>query len=284
MRPSGESNSTTDVIWQDQKILVTALTMSHTDGVAIPCSFAIPYSCEPTSLDTIGFSRSTSSDPDEIISIYWQLSVDMKDPLDARAVTFDIPVFKTESSSPNYREDKPADAPFVEPVDVTALLDSLPLERETSTSGQRLRFTMFRGRDFVLMLLFTLALALGVWAIFRSVSMPIAFFAAFVPAGLLIFSCGALVQALTWKAEIEITPEATTFTAGYFRSRRRYEYPRGKLPRLELHVEMHRQSGSTYCVRMVPAQGSPCDLVKRLDGKQKATAVRDWLMKELTKG
>jgi hypothetical protein len=133
------------------------------------------------------------------------------------------------------------------------------------------------------MLVFTLAVTLGVWAIFRYVSMPIALFAAFFPGALAIFSYVALVQGLTWKAEIEITANTTTFTAGYIWSRRRYEFPRGKLPRLECREEMRRQSGSTYSVRMVPAEGPPCDLVKRLDGKQNATAVRDWLMKELWK-
>jgi hypothetical protein len=281
MYPSGDRESTTDVNWQDQKILVTAPSMSRPDGVAIPCSFAIPNSCEPTSLDTIGFSSSPGSDPDEHISIYWQLSVGMKDPLDLREVTFEIPVFRTETSSPNYSEDVAAVAPYIEPVEVNALLESIPLEREYSASGQRLRFRMFRRRDFLLLLVFTLAVTLGVWAIFRYVSMPIAFFAAFLPGALAIFSYVALVQSLTWQAEIEITADATTFTAGYIWSRRRYEFPRGKLPRLECRTEIRRQSGSTYAVRMVPAQGPPCDLVKRLDGKQKATAVRDWLMKEL---
>ncbi len=172
----------------------------------------------------------------------------------------------------------------MEPVDADALVDSIPLRREYSASGQCLRFSMFRGRDFLLLLAFTLAVTLGVGAIFRYVSMPIALFAAFLPGALAMFGCVALVQGLTWTAEIEITANATTFTAGYAWSRRRYEYPRGKLPRLELHAEMRRQSGSTYSVRMVPAEGPPCDLVRRLDGKQTATAVRDWLMKELRKG
>jgi hypothetical protein len=282
MDPSGDRESTTDVIWQDQRILVTALAMSRPDGVAIPCSFAIPYGCEPTSLDTIGFSSAPASD--EHISFHWQLSVGMKDPLDLREATFEIPVFRTESSSPDYREDRPAEAPHLEPVDVSALLESIPLEREYTPAGERLRFTMFRRRDFALLLVLALAVTLGTWAIFRYVSMPIALFAAFLPGAFVIFSFGALIQGLTWQAEIEITPTATTFTAGYIWSRRRYEYPRGRLPRLECHVEMHRQSGSTYCVRMVPAEGPPCELVRRIEGKQNATAVRDWLMKELWKG
>src|SRR5262249_60661645 len=95
MRPSRDTHSVTDTIWQDQKILVTALSMSRPNGVAIPCSFAIPFSCEPTSLDTIGFSSSPDSDPDEHVSIHWELSVRMKDPLDLRQATFQVPVFRT---------------------------------------------------------------------------------------------------------------------------------------------------------------------------------------------
>jgi hypothetical protein len=283
MRPSGDRHTVTDTIWQDQKTLVTALSMSRPNGVAIPCSFAIPFSCEPTSLDTIGFSSSPDSDPDEHVSIHWELSVGMKDPLDVRGATFEIPVFRTEDSSPNYREDVAIDAPFLETVDVDGILESLPLQREYSASGELLRFSLMRRRDFVLFLLFTLAVTLGVWAIFWYVSMPGALFAAFLPVVLAIACYKTLVEALTWKAEIEITANGTTFTAGYIWSRRRYEFPRGRLPRLECREEMRRQSGSTYAVRMVPAEGPPCDLVKRLDGKQNATAVRDWLMNELWK-
>jgi hypothetical protein len=271
------------VIWQDQKILVTALSMVRPDGVAVPCSFAIPFSCEPTSLDTIGFSRSPGSDPDEQVSIQWELSVGMKDPLDARGVTFAIPVFRTASSSQAYKEDVAVDAPYLEPVDADALLESLPLRRESSTSGERLRISFMRKRDFLFMVVFTLAVTLGVWAIFRYVSLPGALIAALLPVVLAIACYKTLVEALTWKAEIEITAKATTFTAGYLWSRRRYEFARGRLPRLECQPEFQTLSRSTYCVRLIPAEGPPCILAKRLDGKQNATALRDWLMKELWK-
>jgi hypothetical protein len=283
MYPSGDSHSTTDTIWQDQKILVTALSMVRPNGVAIPCSFAIPFSCEPTSLDTIGFSSSPDSDPNEHVSIHWQLSVGMKDPLDVRAATFEIPVFRTESSSLAYKEDVAVDALYLEPVDVDALLESIPFRRESSMSGERLRFSLMRKRDFFLLLVFTLAVTLGVLAIFRYVSLPGALFGALLPVVLAIACYKTLVEGLTWNADIEITAKATTFTAGYIWSRRRYEFARGRLPRLECHPEFRRLSGSTYCLRMIPAEDSPCIIVKRLDGKQNAVAVRDWLMKELWK-
>ena len=283
MYPSGDSHSTTDTIWLDQKILVTALSMSRPNGVAIPCSFAIPFWCEPASLDTIGFSSSRDSHPDEHVSIHWELSVGMKDPVDVRQVTFEVPVFQTEDSSPVYKDDGAVDSLYLDTVDVDALLETIPFQRESSFSGERLRFSFMRTRDFLLMLLFTSAVTVGVWAIFRYVSLPGAFFAALIPIALAIDCYKTLVEALTWKAEIEITAKATTFTAGYVWSRRQYEFPRGRLPRLECHPEFRRQSGNTYCLRLIPAEGLPCILVKRLDGKQNAVAVRDWLMKELWK-
>ena len=284
MRPSGDLQSTTDTIWQDQKNLVTAPSMSQPDGIAIPCFFAIPFSCEPTTLDTIGFSNSPDSDPDDHVSIHWQLSVGMKDPIDVHEATFEIPVFKTESSSPDYKEDVAVDAPFLEQVDVGTLLESIPFRRESSMSGERWTFWLMRNRDFVLMVIVTLAVMLGIWAIFRYVSLPGAFFAAFLPVVLAIACFKTLVEALTWKTEIEVTAKATAFTTGFVWSRRRVEYPRGELPPLECHPEFRRQSATTYCLRLVPAKGPPCTLVKRLDGKQNATAVRDWLTKELSKG
>jgi hypothetical protein len=113
--------------------------------------------------------------------------------------------------------------------------------------------------------------------------MPGALFAALIPGFLALAGYKVLVEWLTWKADIEIGPSAITFKLGYIWSRRRYEYPRGKRPRLECHQEFRRQSGSSYSVRMVPAEGSACDIIRRLDGQQNAIAVRDWLMKELWK-
>jgi hypothetical protein len=283
MYPSGDRHSTTDTIWQDQKILVTALSMARPNGVAIPCSFAIPFSCEPTSLDTIGFSSSPDADPDKHVSIHWQLSVGMKDPVDVHEATFEIPVFRTESSSPAYKEESAVDAPYSEPVDVVALLESMPFRRESSLSGELLHFSLMRTRDFLLLLVFTLAVTLGVLAIFRFVSLPGALIAALLPVVLAIACYKTLVEGLTWNADIEITAKATTFTAGFIWSKRQYEFPRGRLPLLECQPEFRRQSGSTYCLRMIPAGGSPCTIVKRLEGKQTAVAVRDWLMKELQK-
>lgn len=283
MYPSRDSYFQTDTIWQDQKILVTALPMARSNGVAIPCSFAIPFSCEPTSLDTIGFSSSPDPDPGKHISIHWQLSIGLKDAADLREATFEIPVFRTENSSPGYKEVTAADVPYLEPVDVDALLESIPLQRMSSMSGNRLRFSLLRKRDFLLLLVFALAVTLGVLAIFRYVSLPGALFAALLPVVLAVACFKTLVEGLTWNAEIEITAKTTTFTAGYVWSRRRYQYPRGRLPRLECHVEVRRQSGSTYCLRMIPVDGSPVIIVKRLDGKQNADAVRDWLIQELGK-
>jgi hypothetical protein len=276
-----ESHSVTETIWQDQKILVKSTTMDRPNAVAIPCSFAIPYSCEPTSLKSLASSRSWGREQDAFEEIYWRLSVRLNDAADLHQVTFDIPVFKTKSSSPDYREDVSIDAPYLAPVDISALIKSIPLTREYSPSGERLRFSLFRKRDFLGLLACALAFSLGVWAIFRFMSLTGAFFAAFVPAFLAIVSYAALVRGLTWKADIEITADKTTFTAGYIWSRRRYEFARGKHPVLDCHAEDRRESGTLYCVRLVPGIGRPCDIIKRLDGKRNAVAVRNWLVMQL---
>jgi len=276
-----DADSVTETIWQDQKILLKSLPMDRPNAVAIPCYFAIPFSCEPTSLNTITFSPSPDSEQDKVVSIHWQLSVGMKDTLDVPQATFEVPVFRTESSSRSYKEDVAVDAPYLEPVDLNALLESIAFQREYTASGERLRFSFFRTRNFFLVLAFALAVSLGVWAIFYYVSMPLALFAGMIPGALALMSCWILWEWLTWKAEIEITADATTFTAGHIWSRRRYKFRRGKHVPLECHVEFHRENGSSYCVRLVPVQGPPCAIVRRLDGKQNAVAVRDWLVKQL---
>jgi hypothetical protein len=232
-------------------------------------------------LDTIGFSSSPDPDPDEHVSIHWHLSVGMKDPADLRQASFEVPVFRTETSSPYYQEDTTVDAPYLEPVDIKELLAKLPLRVEESAASKRLTIAMMRTRDLLFMVLFTLGVAFGVWAIFYYVSLPGAFFAAFLPVMLALACFKTLVEALTWRADIEITAQALTFTAGFIWLRRRHEFRRGKLPTLECHPEFRRESGSTYCLRLVPENGPRCVIAKRLRDKQTAMAFRDWLMKEL---
>jgi hypothetical protein len=203
----------------------------------------------------------------------------MKDTLDPRQVAFEVPVFRTQSRSPDDQEDLAADADYLEPVDIDSLLASIPLQRSYTASGERLRFSLFRTREFVVGLALTAAISLGVWAIFRYVSMPLAIFAAFLP-GVIAFSAyWTLFKALTWNAEIEITPKTTTFTAGYIWSRRRYEFLTGQKVPLECRAEQYREDRSVYCVCLVPGNDRPCDIVMRLDGEQNAVALRDWLVK-----
>jgi hypothetical protein len=273
LRPSGDTSFHTDTIWQSQKILLTTQSMLRPDSVAVPCSFAIPKSCEPTSVN----SKTDSEGDSE--SFRWELSVRMKDTADLREAAFEVPVFRTQSRSPDDQEDLAADAADLEPVDVDALLASIPLQRKYLASGERLRFSLFRTRDFVLLLAFTVAVSPAVWAIFHYVSMPLAFFAASLPAAIAFSGYWTLVQALTWKADIEITPKTTRFTAGYIWSRRRYEFLTGQKVPLECRAEQYREDRSVYCVCLVPGNGPPCDIVKRLDGEQNALALRDWLVK-----
>jgi hypothetical protein len=271
----------TETIWQDQKILIKSMPMDRPDAVAIPCSFAIPYSCAPTSLNSLAPRRAPNERQDGFESTYWQLSVRLNHAADLHQVTFDIPVFKTKSSSPAYREDVSIDAPFLAPVDIGALIESIPFEREFSASGERLRFSLFRKRDFVGLLATALVFSLGVWAIFRYVPLPVALFAAFIPALFAILCYGTLVRGLAWQADIEMNADKTTFTAGFLWSRRRYEFARGKHPVLDCHAGDRRESGTLYCVRLVPEIGRPCDIIKRLDGKRNAVAARNWLVMQL---
>jgi hypothetical protein len=272
---SGDTSLQESTDWQSQKILLTAQSMLRSNSVAVPCSFAIPKECEPTTVESKTGSEGESD------SIQWVLSVGMKDTLDPRHVVFEVPVFQTKGRPPDDQEDLAADAAYLEPVDVNALLASIPLERKSTASGERLRFSFMRPRDFVLFLAFTLAISLGVWAIFRYLSMPLAAAAALLPGVLAIACCVALVKAVTWRSEIEIAPRTTTFTAGYIWSRRRFEYLTGQKVPLECRAVQYREDRSVYCISLmspVPGSGPLCDIVKRLDGEQNAVALRDWLV------
>ncbi len=142
---SGDSdNISENVLWQDEQLIAHELSQSDPEQSAIPVLFQIPYECRP------------SDETEANDKIIWRLGVSAKTPGLDYSAKFEVPVFKTPESDPNFVVDRSLIAPYVAPENPERDLRDAGLVRTESPSGEgfRLVFPMGRaaGMGFVFML------------------------------------------------------------------------------------------------------------------------------------
>ena len=93
-RHGSKSRIVRNLVWQEEQTISHDLLKYNADGSAIPVQFQIPHECRPT------------DDQDANSVVLWNLTVAAKTPgLDYHA-TFEVPVFKTTESDPNFVVDR----------------------------------------------------------------------------------------------------------------------------------------------------------------------------------
>jgi hypothetical protein len=123
-----ESRTSRNLVWQDEQILSHELLEQNADGSAIPVLFQIPYECLQTDDQT----------PDSTIS--WQLTVTARTPGPDYHATFEVPVFKTAESDPNFVADQSLIAKYTAPEDPERDLRDAGVLKTTTPTGDGWRF------------------------------------------------------------------------------------------------------------------------------------------------
>lgn len=135
---AGRNRTTTEyVIWEEDHVVKRELLYQDLTRSEIPVLFAIPYD-----------GRESSVDPSDDETIIWRLNVKAAVPgLDYDA-TFDVPVFKTETSSADFKltEDIPALTDNVSAADLLQR-ENIIISPAYSSGGTRFTFPM--GRNIV---------------------------------------------------------------------------------------------------------------------------------------
>jgi len=131
---SGKHRSTTEhVLWQDERLMKRELLENDRSRSAIPVLFGIPYDCRPT------------DDTDSNNEFLWRLEAKAAVPGIDYQATFDVPVFRTEASSPDFKLDESAIAPYEGALDPTALFKESGIRVEPLAGGaQRIYFAAAR--------------------------------------------------------------------------------------------------------------------------------------------
>jgi hypothetical protein len=272
---SGRSSTRELTVWQMQKVVSATLAPTRPGTTVVPCYFAIPDGLPPSGGLDSGANLPTALGRHG--DVRWELSVGPKDAVDPRKATFTIPVFRTEASSPDYREDESVDRALLEPIDAAAVLGRIPYRHTSIAGGVRHEFSLFDWPTLALVVGFAIVVGAGTAAIFVYVPIPISMFVGFIPGALTGVAIFTLVEILAWKATIDVDEGGVTVAAGPSWSRRVERFERGDLAEFDCADEFRSRERPTWCVRLRRANRLPLAVVKRLDGRQEATAICDWL-------
>lgn len=210
---SGDSERTTETtVWSDEQTTVRDLLQNDPSRSAIPVLFQVPYECSPTD--------ETNKNSQTI----WRLSASAKTPGLDFSTSFDVPVFKTPESDPNFVVDRSVIAEYTAPEDPDRdLREAGVLKTESpDCEGFRLVFPMARapgmGLSFTLI---AVAFCSAPFVIHRMggfagtallVTIPIAVVFSLLGLFLLI----AAIETWFYRSTIDVSPRGLSVTGGLF--------------------------------------------------------------------
>jgi len=234
---SGNSRNTREeVLWQDQQVIARPLAEPDFTQTAIPVVMAIPYEALP------------SDDSDSDDQILWRLEAAASVPgVDYKAL-FDVPVFKTAESRPDFRLDESLLAPYAAPVDADRELRAAGVLKSTAPGGAtRYEFSMARNPATALVLTLLTAIWSGVVVVLVLVEAPIIFPIVF---GLIdLFLVHAALDAWFYCSVVDISPSGLSVSRGLFGLGRTQSIDVAEIDRIELKQGV--QAGSTVYYDLV---------------------------------
>ena len=139
----GESTSKT-VFWEDEQTIACELLQDDREQSAVPVLFGIPYDQPETSCE-----QGTTE-------IVWRLAVKADEPGFDYSASFDVPIFKTPGSDPDFQPDKSALAPYLALPDPEADLARAGVIKTPSPDGPGTRYVFPAARHLGMILGFTL--------------------------------------------------------------------------------------------------------------------------------
>ncbi len=284
---SDENNIQETIGWRDQLTVERTLSMPDPEVTAIPVYVAIPFDCEVSASETRHKVR-------------WWLKVGPEATNFERYAKFEVPVYKTADSSPNFKPDPEVMQSYEAPVDVPQVLARLCRVVLLPDGTERLKFSYFDATVFVIALVLIAACGGGIAALLYYGFHPAwtimpAIFAFFVTLG--------LMEMWLWGSSIDINRDGITVTAGLAGFRSRRFVPRQYLAtcvEIETKKEMAMQARDWYSLLLhytpfeiptasdsqgdAPLDGDrPLDvkIARRLETRREAEALCDWLCNKL---
>jgi Protein of unknown function (DUF3592) len=262
---SGKNRSTHEsVLWQDTRVVSRELFEEDLTRSAIPVAFGVPYD---------GRASDSSDSDNEII---WRLEAKAAVAGVDYDAQFDVPVFMTEASSPDFVLDE---APLAE-----YLADSNPLDvlaasgvriTPLSSGGVRMEFPMARAKGTATGMTVFLAIWTAVIVVLVKVSAPILF-----PIVFGLFELLFIYFALDlWfgSSRVEARFQELEFSGGWFGSGKTRSLLFEEIERIKPVRGMQSGSKLFYSVAAKTTDGKTYTLAKRIEGLRAAETVAQTL-------
>lgn len=242
------------VVWQDERVMSGSMSAESSE-MALPVLFAIPFDCQPTTPD------------DDSTGILWRLEATAAVPGVDYHGSFEVPVFKTDESRPDFQLDESLIASYVARPDSARLLSNAGITEEPLPGKSvRLIFPMARNLGATLGLTFFLTIWSGAIALMVHLGAPILFPIVFGLFELLLV--WVTIDLWFYASQVEASPAGLAIRGGLLGLGRTHWIDADEIVRLETKSEM--QSGTkVWNDILVRCQGGQQHTIgKRLPDRQ----------------
>ncbi len=258
---SGEHRSTReDVLWQSSRVIQQELAADSTTS-AIPVQFHIPYDAEPT-------TPSGATSP-----VLWRLEIQADAPGVDYHASFEVPVFHTADSSPDYQPDDSAISQYVREESMADVYRECGIRRHETVRGIRIEFPLFRNWAAALGATVFLSIWMGAIVLMIHLGAPLLFPIAFGLFALLIFWLA--LELWLWRSVTEVNPQGVSVRAGLVGLSSTQSFDRSQIETVTSKTGM--QSGRTlyYDLQLTTKDGKSYDFGKRVANQAAAQAIVD---------
>lgn len=259
-----ESRTVRSVLWRDEQLVGRDLLQYDAKRSAIPVLFQIPYECRP----------SDDSSPDNIV--YWSLEVSAKTPGIDFQTEFDVPVFKTPASDPNFEVDPKLAAEYAAPDNPQRDLRDAGVVKTPSPTGEGylFEFPMARhsglavGVTLVTILLFGVPLV-WMYLSFEWIAIPFGLVFGLIGLFMFIFT----IELWFYRSVVDVSRDGMIITGGLFGRGTSRHVEVDNISRIKLVSNIGGESQMYYTLVVVCNGGEKLTVGKHLPGKRLATAV-----------
>ena len=264
-RGSGKNrNVSRNLIWQDEMVVTQDLMGEGGEQSAIPVLFQIPYDCRPC------------DDSDKSSIVEWNLEASAKTRgLDYEA-KFNVPVFKTADSDPNFAVDRKLLAQYSAPEDANRDLREARVFREPAPDGEGWRwiFPMARHPGTAFMFFLVGLVFAGGPAVWMYLDFGVAAFifgGISILIGLLLFY--AAIDTMFYRSTVDASHRGLTVCGGLFGRGASRQIAAPDVKQIETVSNMKSESLLYYDLVIVCRDGSKVTAGKRIPGQRLANSL-----------
>lgn len=265
---SGKNRRTVeDILWQDDRVVHRSLTEDDFSQTVIPVLFGIPY--------TSTASTTSLSEP----RIRWKLNVSAAIPGVDYSASFDVPVFKTPESDPNFELDEAPIKAYSTPSDPDLILRKAGVQKTYEATGVRFHFPAARRWLFAFWMSFMATVWGGVVVTMLTLNIPILFPIVFGLFELLFIWLA--IDAWLYASTVEVSSDGISLSSGLLGLRGTRWISADSIRRLE--AERSGSSGKSvyYNLKAYLANNSKVTLAKHFDTRHLADSILSQIEAEL---